>query len=188
MVCIYAIKNTENGKIYIGSTNNMTKRFKKHKSELRGNKHYNEYLQRAFNKYGENSLDFIILTTCGEHQLVKKEIEYIQKYHALDSNYGYNLILPREASTRNISEEYRKKISDSKKGVTPANFEEMRRKKWRSVNFYERKVFKDNFPSVKNLAEFLGIHPQNIHNYLKGKIGYLRYHPTWHFEYKQEEL
>ena len=82
MVCIYGIKNTQTGKIYIGSTNNMTRRFKRHKTELRNGKHSNQYLQRAWNKVGEDNIDFIILATCGEHQLIKKEIEFINNSFA----------------------------------------------------------------------------------------------------------
>lgn len=59
---IYAIKNTVNGKIYVGSTAKSFKtRFNQHISKLRNNKHHCAHLQYAFNKYGEEVFDFEIL-------------------------------------------------------------------------------------------------------------------------------
>lgn len=188
MICIYGIKNTQTGKIYIGSTNNMTRRFKRHKTELRNGKHSNQYLQRAWNKVGEDNIDFIILATCGEHQLLKKEIEYIKKYNSLDSTFGYNLVVPLNVATRKISKEHSRKLSEAMKGKLPSNFEEMRRKTWKSVDYYEGKKFIKNYPSVRKLALHLEIDAQNIHNYLSGKTKFLRKYPTWHFEYKKETL
>lgn len=188
MICIYAIKNTTNGKMYIGSTVNMTARFKKHKTDLKRNCHCNTHLQNAYNLYGESVLDFIILATCGKHQLIPKEKEFIEKYHSLDPTFGYNLTLPRETIARKSSEEYREKLSKAKQGITPINFLEMQQRTWKSVNFYDRGIFIKNSPSVLALAKDLGIDRQNIHNYLKGKIKMLRYHPTWHFEYKTETI
>ena len=188
MICIYAIKNTTNGKMYIGSTVNMTARFKKHRTDLKRNCHCNTHLQNAYNVYGEDVIDFIILTTCGKHQLISKEKEFIEKYHSLDSTFGYNLILPRETIARKNSEEYIKKLSEAKQGITPNNFLEMQQRHWRSVNFYDGGVFIKNCQSVLALARELGVDRQNIHNYLKGKVKMMRYNPRWHFEYKIEEI
>lgn len=183
MVCIYGIKNTQNGKIYIGSTNNMTRRFKRHKTDLRNGKHSNQYLQRAWDKYGEDSLDFIILTTCGEHQLLKKETEFIRKYNSLDSTFGYNLAIPVVVPTRNISKEHSKKLSKIKKGITPDNFKQMQKKRWRKVNVFENGVLKHTFESVRATEEELGIKRCNVHNYLKGKTTGIKNFKHLHFEY-----
>ena len=188
MICIYAIKNTTNGKMYIGSTVNMTARFKKHRTDLKRNSHCNTHLQNAYNLYGEGALDFIILATCGKHQLISKEKEFIEKYHSLDPTFGYNLTLPREVIARKSSEKYREVLSKAKQGITPTNFLEMQQRRWKSVDFYDAGVFIKNAPSVLTLAKDLGIDRQNIHNYLKGKVKMLRYNPRWHFEYKTEEI
>lgn len=49
---IYQILNVENGHCYIGSSENITKRWSQHKSVLRHNNHHSGYLQNAYNKYG----------------------------------------------------------------------------------------------------------------------------------------
>lgn len=183
MVCIYGIKNTKTGKIYIGSTTDMTKRFKKHKTQLRNNKHCNEHLQRAWNKYGEDFMDFIILTTCGKHQLLKKEREYIEKYHSLDITYGYNLVLPLDVPARKISKQHSKNLSDAMKGKTPSNFHRMQKKRWRKVNVFENGVLKETFESVRVTEEKLGIKRCNVHNYLTGKTTGIKHFKHLHFEY-----
>ena len=67
---IYKITNNVNGKFYIGSSQNISRRWYDHKRELRIQKHHNKYLQRAWNKYGEENFSFeismlysVILTT-----------------------------------------------------------------------------------------------------------------------------
>ncbi|MFW6122530.1 MAG: GIY-YIG nuclease family protein [Petrotogales bacterium] len=48
---IYNIICLPNQKVYIGSSNNIYRRYYLHLYELRKNKHTNIHLQRAFNKY-----------------------------------------------------------------------------------------------------------------------------------------
>lgn len=54
---IYEIKNIVSGKNYIGSSINIEERWIQHKSRLRRNRHENIYLQRSWNKYGEESFE-----------------------------------------------------------------------------------------------------------------------------------
>lgn len=58
---IYIIQNSEDAKVYIGSTANLEKRWGQHKSTLRGGYHGNSHLQCAWNKYGEFAFEFGIL-------------------------------------------------------------------------------------------------------------------------------
>ena len=56
MISIYKNSEYENLKLYIGSTNNFKFRFYNHRLDLRKNKHGNQILQRAWNKYGRTNL------------------------------------------------------------------------------------------------------------------------------------
>ena len=47
---IYYIKNIVNNNMYIGQSINIKTRFSCHKSALNKNRHYNEKLQKDFNK------------------------------------------------------------------------------------------------------------------------------------------
>jgi|LakMenEpi03Aug12_release.lakeMendotaPanAssembly.Ray.scaffolds.fasta_scaffold253559_4 hypothetical protein len=60
---IYQIRNTRNGKIYIGSTDNFKRRKREHFANLKLNKHDNIILQRAYNK-NKNEFVFEIYFIC----------------------------------------------------------------------------------------------------------------------------
>ena len=64
---IYRIRNTENGKLYIGSTQDAKIRKREHFNRLKRGKHPNIYLQRAWNKFGEDA--FVFETIEKVHQL-----------------------------------------------------------------------------------------------------------------------
>ncbi len=57
-VGIYLIINKLNGNFYIGSTKFFTRRFSEHRKDLRRNRHTSQYLQNAYNKYGESNFVF----------------------------------------------------------------------------------------------------------------------------------
>lgn len=87
---IYCITNLVNGKVYIGQSVNIEKRWVHHKTTLRHNMHINKHLQSAWNKYGEQNFEFIILHECIYEDLDRYEIYYIEKYNSIEN--GYNLL------------------------------------------------------------------------------------------------
>ena len=87
---IYAIRNSLNGKMYIGSSKNIKSRWKSHKSDLRRGIHINIYLQNAWNKNGKECFDFIILEKCSPKETLHLEQLYLDEYQAVKN--GYNLV------------------------------------------------------------------------------------------------
>lgn len=79
---IYKIINKINGKYYIGSSQNICgncfSRWEDHLRDLRKNKHDNPHLQNAWNKYGEDNFEFIIVEKTKLDFKILKDIE--QKY------------------------------------------------------------------------------------------------------------
>ena len=49
---VYRIQNIINEKNYIGSTVNLCRRSRNHRSKLERNKHSNPHLQKSWRKYG----------------------------------------------------------------------------------------------------------------------------------------
>ena len=70
---IYKITNLVNGKVYIGQSVDIYKRWTEHKDCITSKKGYKP-LYRAFRKYGINNFEFIVLEYCDEKQLREKEI------------------------------------------------------------------------------------------------------------------
>lgn len=58
---VYAITNTVTGKVYIGSTVNVARRFGVHKKALLAGKHHSPLLQNAWNKYGSAAFTFDVV-------------------------------------------------------------------------------------------------------------------------------
>ena len=69
---VYKIVNRITSKYYIGSAVNMSfnksGRWYRHKRELIANRHHNPHLQRAWNKYGEDAFEFIILEEINKNE------------------------------------------------------------------------------------------------------------------------
>lgn len=90
---IYRITNNINGKVYIGQTYNFKRRFRVHKKKLNNGEHYNEHLQRAWDKYGEENFSFDIIEECEIDKLNEREIYWIAFYdsfHNKDNGYNQN--------------------------------------------------------------------------------------------------
>tara|TARA_Y100000310_G_C20418195_1_gene685374 strand:- start:46 stop:834 length:789 start_codon:yes stop_codon:yes gene_type:complete len=71
---IYGIKI--NGKLEVGYSKDFKARWSKHRTFLKYNKHWNEHLQNAYNKYGE--YEFVVLEETTEW-LAEKEVMWIEK-------------------------------------------------------------------------------------------------------------
>ena len=115
MVGIYCIENLKNGRRYIVQSINIIRRLNNHKSSLNRTYHSNVYLQRAWNKYGENNFSFTVLIECHPIDLDELESYFISHYKTMENKYGYNL---EGGGNRNkvMSKETRQKISKSKRG------------------------------------------------------------------------
>lgn len=91
MIGIYKITNLINGKIYIGQSVDINKRWRQHKrnSQIKG-REYDKYLYRAFRKYGLENFSFEVIEECSRELLNEKETYYIQYYKANNETFGYN--------------------------------------------------------------------------------------------------
>lgn len=73
---IYRILNILNKKCYIGSSQNIEKRWYEHKRTLKNKKHHSILLQRAYNKYGSDSFIYEIIEICSKEILIQREQFY----------------------------------------------------------------------------------------------------------------
>ena len=90
---IYKIINTVNGKVYIGKSQNIEKRFNDHIYCLNRGINHNPHFQNAWDKYGEKNFKFEIIHTLkkyDEKEISDLEIYYISKYNSTNQDYGYN--------------------------------------------------------------------------------------------------
>lgn len=90
---VYKIENKVNGKIYIGSTDDLRRRFKQHRTTLTIGKHSNSELQADWIKNEGRNFSFTVLQVTDDYEN-KKEVEkyYIDKYR--ETTLIYNVIDP----------------------------------------------------------------------------------------------
>ena len=113
---IYKIINKVNGKYYVGSSENILSskgRWAKHKRFLNKNTHPNKHLQSAWNKYTEESFNFIIVEKVNNPQLLlpteQKYLDTAKKEQLKCYNKSFI------AGRIEMTVEVRKKISDANK-------------------------------------------------------------------------
>ncbi len=90
MMGVYKITNTENNKVYIGSSNSIIYRWNQHIEKLIYNIHENYKLQRDFNKYGISSFKFSVLEIVDDKKnLLNEEQKWIDR---IDVESNYNIL------------------------------------------------------------------------------------------------
>jgi group I intron endonuclease len=135
IIGIYKITNIINGKVYIGQSINIKKRWNQEKHG-RG---INNHLNSSFNKYGIGNFTFEILKVIEYYtpslQSILNDYEdfYIKEYNSTDNRYGYN----KQQGGRvgfTITEETRLKASLAQKGKKQSQETINKRKETRKNN------------------------------------------------------
>lgn len=111
---IYQIRNISNNHTYVGSAVDIKQRWYEHVSHLRTHKHHSIYLQRAWNKYGEDSFEFSIIEICSKPMLISREQYYIDN---LAPSYNIAPTAGSQLGTRR-SEKSKRKMSNSQRNRT----------------------------------------------------------------------
>ena len=83
---VYQIRNIINNNSYIGSTNNLYRRYKEHKSKLKSKNNQNVYLQNAVSKYGLENFEFSLIA-------VTKDYKKLEQWLIDTGKFKYNLDL-----------------------------------------------------------------------------------------------
>lgn len=110
---VYSITNIITGDSYIGSSQNINKRFITHKSLLNSNNHYNKHLQSSYNKYGKENFIFRFILICNICNLVLYEQACIDNFKPT-----FNKRIVEVESNRGIkrSDEFKEKLRIMKIG------------------------------------------------------------------------
>ena len=118
---IYQILNTTNGHCYIGQAHDLEGRKKVHFRNLRNGKYGTTHWQNAFNKYGKETFEFIVLRQLRGYQnrnalnlMLTAWEQYFMDF--LHPEYNTNPIAGRSGGSHH-NEETRRKMSRSHMGL-----------------------------------------------------------------------
>lgn len=113
--CVYMIKNTVNGKVYIGSSVNGNRRYSRHLYELKKGTHHTIRLQKAFNKYGVEAFVFMILKYTEKNNLRKEESRILKMLDTSNPEKGYNSSSLDDLGIIEATESSKEKMRESQK-------------------------------------------------------------------------
>ena len=85
MIGIYKITKKENGKCYIGQSNNCERRFKEHQTKGTSSR---IPVDIAIQKYGKDAFTYEIIEECSIEELNQKEQYWIKYYNSMEDGYN----------------------------------------------------------------------------------------------------
>ena len=140
---IYAIVNNVNGKMYIGQTTqeSIYARYRINKDfepiKRLGEKHHNEHLRKAINKYGYENFEIIEVLAKGYSFEELNELEkfYIEKYSNGDPSKLYNMTSGGDKGYE-ITNEFKEKLRDFYNNESDKDKEARKNKDRDAVNNY----------------------------------------------------
>lgn len=89
MIGVYEIRNINNNKVYIGSSNDIQRRWNEHIRKLNNNTHHSYKLQGDWNIYGESCFIFNVLEEVkDENQLLIIEQQWLDKIKPYIDGYN----------------------------------------------------------------------------------------------------
>lgn len=113
MKVIYEFVNKITGKVYVGQAKDFKSRLRCHKYHTKSNKK-NSPLYAALRKYGWDNFIINIIEECDVEILNEREEYWIKEKNCLYP-YGYNIM--KGGNQYEMSDETKKKISESRKGM-----------------------------------------------------------------------
>lgn len=168
------IRNKTNNKTYIGSSNNVARRWSHHRSSLKHGTHVNVYLQRSYNKHGKAAFKYVVLKEVEPGKMLEEEKRFLNLLDTMAPS-GYNISndpaalfagrkhtkhARKNQSVKNsgqrnywygkkLEEEHNRKISKNNKRYTDAEEE----------SFYLRY---ENGETLQEIANEQKVHPTTI--------------------------
>lgn len=181
---VYLIRNKVNNLVYVGASARVNARIADHFRNLRGNRHHSSNLQNAFNEYGEEAFEFILLEET--QNLEEREQYWCDHYKANNSQFGYNVRISVNTNKGNkvqISAETRDKISKANSGKIPVNLETIRKMVFKPVALYVDGRCIEIYSNQREAARKTGIHHCTINNQARGFSKSIRGYPNYKFVY-----
>lgn len=111
---LYTITCLTTGKVYVGQSLNIEKRWGDHRRKLEGGKHRNRHLQRAFAARGAANFAFKVHAEIADGDMNGPETALIFALRATDRHRGFNI--KADGTGGPLAEETKQLLSKARKG------------------------------------------------------------------------
>ena len=110
---VYFIRNNVNGKVYVGSSIDIYRRWTTHKRELACGRHHSIKLQNSFVKHGQESFSYLLAqsSVCTK-EMALLEAKWISFFDSVTNGYNINPF-PYEIGLMPKSDEHKRKIGQA---------------------------------------------------------------------------
>lgn len=123
---IYLLRNTVNGKVYVGQSIHIRRRWHEHKKYAKWG--HKSHLYDAIRKYGKEAFAVEVLEECSPIDFDAAEHRWMEHYDCRNSMKGYNQ-MPAGQYGRIMDDETRERIASKLRGrkLPPERVEQMRK-------------------------------------------------------------
>lgn len=114
---VYLIRNRVDGKVYVGSSVNISKRWSEHRAKLERGTHHSAHLQRAWKKCGADAFEWLIIEPCDAAARIEREQHWADYFGSYRDTSGYNIRKRVETNHAIVpTRETREKMSAARRG------------------------------------------------------------------------
>lgn len=151
---VYKIVNKVNGKMYIGQSVDIERRWREHIYNV-GYDYRKNHLYSAMRKDGLDNFVFSVIVECDEYMLDEFEIGIIKLYETTNPEKGYNLM--SGGANGRPTEETKQKLSESMKGRKRQPFSDEHKKKMSESKIKQYLYQGTIYNGIQELSDFLGM-------------------------------
>jgi group I intron endonuclease len=175
---IYLIKCKHHS--YVGSSKSLYDRLLEHRQKLNNNKHSNDFMLKAFNKYGIHEFTYEILEFCNPDDRISRE-KYFIDFLKPDMNLQLDPVL------RTLSVYSRQKLSKSiKDGISKGKYKT--KFDYCEIDCYDYLGnYVTTYPNKEKCAEELGITNKQVQKFAGGYTKGLAY-KGYRLRYKSSNI
>lgn len=161
--CIYIIRNTVNGKVYVGKTKCLYKRCHQYIYDFKNRAigHLNDYLYRSMVKHGIDKFEMLPVEFSSVEQLDELELSWMKVLKSTDRLKGYNLRM--DTSTGMVASlETSQKISSNLKSQWASGIRDGHAKKLKqnwADNPHRRTFQSSKFTEIKTVYSYVVQYP-----------------------------
>lgn len=175
---IYAIVRKGTTQAYVGQSVNVNRRWMGHKRALARGEHHCAYLQRAWNKYGADSFEFVHLVCCSRSSLNEYEAACFKQFELYNSHktagtghhigHGLSYVMTvahkQKISAANVGRG-RPHTADTKQKLSQKAILRRGARTVSAVNTSGQQLF---FKTLTEAAKALGVSLQTVSNCIRG--------------------